>query len=157
MKTKTLILAAMASVIAATAAAPSYAAVDRAKKQKNIERMIKRADLNGDSKVSRDEMIKALEKTFAILDTNHDGVLTQAEVSNGKATFKAHVQQVKASGGHVSGVMRMPKKVADRFAKIDTNGDGKISESEIQILAEKMFKRRDHNNDGYISTADFKA
>lgn len=156
MKAKTLIAAAMASVFAVAAAAPSLAAVDPVKKQKYIQRMIKRADLNGDKRLSHAEMTRALARSFAILDTNRDGVLSQAELVNRKTVFKAHVQQVKASGNRVTGVMRMPKGVLKRFAKIDRDGDGAISKSELARVADKMFARRDHNKDGHISAADFK-
>ena len=155
MKTKTLILAAMASIVAVTAAAPSFAAADPAKKQKFIHRMIKRADLNGDKRVSHAEMTQALAKGFAILDADRDGALSQAEVANRKTVFKAHVQQVKASGSRVSGVMRLPKSVVKHFAKIDSNRDGVISKGELAQVADKVFERRDHNKDGYISAADF--
>lgn len=157
MNTKTLIIAAMASVFAISAAAPSFAAGDPAKQQKHVHRLIKRADLNGDQRISHAEMTQAIARSFTILDTNRDGYLSQAELVNRKQVFKAHVQQVKASGERVSGVVRMPKGVLKRFAKIDRNGDGQISKSEIEIMAEKMFKRRDHNKDGYISAADFRA
>ena len=41
------------------------------------------------------------------------------------------------------------------FAMIDANGDGQLSKGELERVAERMFKKRDKNNDGYISAADF--
>ena len=157
MKTKTLFLAAFASVFAVTAAAPSFAAGDPAKQKKHIHRMIKRADTNGDKRISKAELVQAMDRTFDIADANHDGMLSQSEIANSKASMKAHVSQVKASGDRVSGVVRMPKGVMKRFGKIDRNGDGMISKAEIARVADHVFKRRDHNKDGYISAADFKA
>ena len=164
MKTQTLIAAALASVFAVTAAAPVFAATepakDPAKHEKRIHRMIDRADTNKDGRVSETEMKDALSKSFAVLDTNHDGVLSKSEIANRKTVYKAHWQQVKAerkAGQHVAGVVRLPKSMDKHFAQIDTNHDGVISKSELDTVAAQLFKRRDHNKDGYISAADFKA
>jgi len=159
MKTKIVIAAALAAVFAVTAAAPSFAAGDPAKHQKRIHRMIHRADTNGDGRVSRAEMEAALGTSFAVLDTNHDGVLSKSELDNRRQTYKAYRQHLKAerqAGRHVRGVVRL-KGLTKHFATIDTNGDGVISRGEIDGAAAHQFKRRDHNRDGYISAADFKA
>ena len=154
--TKTIALATLATVFALTAVTPSFAAGDPVKQQKHFSRMLKRVDTSGDQRISPSEMNAALAKGFAILDTNRDGNLSQAELANGKAAFRAHVQQAKASGERLSGVMVMPKRVAKRFAKIDRNGDGAISRVEAGKVAKRLFARRDRNKDGYISAADFK-
>lgn len=160
MNTKTLIAAALASVFAVTAAAPSFAAGDPAKHEKRIHRLINRADTNKDGRVSEAEMEAALARSFALLDTNHDGVLSKAEIESRRNVYKAYRQQVKAdrkAGQQVAGVIRMPKAVEKHFAKIDANGDGVLSKSELASVAQHVFKRRDVNKDGYISAADFKA
>lgn len=159
MKTKTLVIAAMASIFAVTAAAPSFAAGDPAKKEKRIHRLIKRADANRDGKVSQVELARAIDASFVVLDANRDGVLSKSEIDNRKGAYKAYRQQVKASkqsGQRLAGVVRMPKAVGKHFAKVDANKDGVISKSEIAHVAGKVFKRRDHNGDGYISAEDFK-
>ena len=52
--------------------------------------------------------------------------------------------------------MKFPaKRINKRFANIDANGDGTLSKGELERVAERMFKKRDKNNDGYISAADF--
>lgn len=160
MNPKTLVVAALASVFALTAAAPTFAAGDPAKHQKRIHRMIHRADANRDGRVSHAEMVAALDASFAVLDTNHDGVLSKSEIDNRRATYKAYRQHIKAerkAGHRVMGVVRLPKAVAKHFAKIDRNGDGVLSQDELAHVANHFFKRRDHNGDGYISAADFKA
>jgi Ca2+-binding EF-hand superfamily protein len=160
MNTKTLIAAALASVFAISAAAPSFAAGDPVKHQKRIHRMIHRADANRDGRVSEAEMANALDASFAVLDSNGDGVLSKAEVDNRKASYKAyrlHVKAERKAGQHVVGVIRMPKALGKRFDRVDANGDGVISKAELARIAQHMFKRRDHNKDGYISVADFKA
>lgn len=159
MNSKIAIAAALASVFAVTAAAPSFAAGDPVKHHKRIHRMIHRADTNGDRRVSPAEMDAALVVSFAVLDTNHDGVLSRSEVENRRDSYKAYRMHIKAerqAGQHVAGVIRL-KGLSKHFDKIDANGDGVISKSEILGAAEQQFKRRDRNGDGYISAADFKA
>lgn len=158
MKIRTAFIAALAGVFAVTAAAPSFAAADPAKKEKRINRMIKRADLNGDGKISRSEMSRGIAVTFAKVDTNGDGALSTAEISGARAVLKAERKKARASGeGRLQYVKFPAKRINKRFDKIDANGDGVLSKAEIERVAERMFKRRDKNNDGYISAADFGA
>ena len=157
MKIKTAFIAALAGIVAVTAAAPSFAAADPAKKEKRINRMIKRADLNGDGRVSQSELARGVAVTFATLDANGDGVLNSGEIANAKAAMKAHRKQAKASGEARTHYVKFPaKKASKRFAKIDANGDGAISRAELTRISEKMFSRRDKDGDGYLSAADFK-
>lgn len=157
MKLKTAFIAALAGVFAVTAAAPSFAAKDPAKKEKRINRMIKRADLNDDGKISQSEMSRGIAVTFAAIDANGDGSLDSGEIGNAKKVLKAQRKQARASGEAKLQYVKFPaKRVNKHFDKIDTNGDGEISKTELTTVSEKMFVRRDKNRDGYISIADFK-
>ena len=156
MKIKTAVIAALAGVFAITAAAPSFAAADPAKKEKRIHRFIKRADLNGDGKISQAEMARGISVTFANVDVNGDGVLSASEVSGAKAALKAARKQARASGeGRLQFVKFPAKRIGKRFDRIDANGDGVLSKAEFASISERMFRKRDKNNDGYISAADF--
>ena len=156
MKIKTAVIAALAGVFAITAAAPSFAAADPAKKEKRIHRFIKRADLNGDGKISQAEMARGISVTFANVDVNGDGVLSASEVSGAKAALKAARKQARASGeGRLQFVKFPAKRIGKRFDRIDANGDGVLSKAEFTGISGRMFKKRDKNNDGYISAADF--
>ena len=156
MNMKTALIAALAGVFAVTAAAPSFAAQDPAKKEKRINRLIKRADLNGDGKISQSEMSRGLAVTFAKLDTNADGKLDSSEISNAKSVLKADRKRAKEAGeGRVQFVKFPVKRVNKHFDRIDANGDGALSKGEVEQIASSMFQRRDTNNDGYISAADF--
>ena len=68
MKTSTLIAAAIASILAVSAAAPVFAA-EHPRHHKQINRMLHRADTNRDGRVSQAEMLAALGRSFAVLDT----------------------------------------------------------------------------------------
>lgn len=155
MKIKTALIAALAGVFAVTAAAPSFAAADPAKKEKRINRLIKRADLNGDGRISKIEMTRGIAVTFSMVDANGDGMLSASEISGAKAVIKAERKRAKASGqGRLQFVKFPGKRINKRFDRIDANGDGMLSKGELERVAERMFRKRDKNNDGYISSAD---
>ncbi|MBX9455413.1 MAG: hypothetical protein KL863_04960 [Rhizobium sp.] len=118
--------------------------------------MIKRADLNNDGKISQSEMTRGIAVTFAKVDANGDGMLSAAEVSGAKAVLKSERKRAKAEGkGRMQFVKFPAKRIGKRFDRIDANGDGMLSKGELERVAERMFKKRDKNNDGYISAADF--
>jgi len=81
-----MFLAAILGVAFATAAS-AQPPIDR-----DPAEMIKRADTDGDGKVSRDEFIKAqterLEKMFARMDTDGDGKLSPEEFAEGRARMR---------------------------------------------------------------------
>ena len=83
MKIKTALIAALAGVFAVTAAAPSFAAKDPIKKEKRINRMIKRADLNGDGKISQSELSRGRSSAFTTIQRRSPG----RSVSQAKAWF----------------------------------------------------------------------
>lgn len=45
----------------------------------------------------------------------------------------------------------------DKFAKMDTNNDGRVTSSEHAAYADKMFKEVDSNGDGAVSKDEMKA
>ena len=156
MKIKTALIAALAGVFAVTAAAPSFAAGDPAKKEKRINRMIKRADLNGDGKISQSEMARGIAVTFAMLDTNRDGGLSASELAGAKGKIKAERKRAKASGDGRMQFVKFPmKRINKRFDRIDANNDGKLSKVEFERIAERLFKKHDKNRDGYITVSDY--
>lgn len=158
MNTRTLLIAAMTSIFAVTAAAPSFAAGDPVKHEKRMHRMIKRADINGDGRVSQAELTAAISKTIAVIDANNDGAISANELANSKAAIKAERREAKTAGAGKLHLAKLPmKKLSKRFAKLDANGDGQLSGHELDRVAKRMFKRGDKNRDGFISIADIKA
>ena len=102
-----------------------------------FQRLLKAADTNGDGVLSRDEALAFAAKRFDALDTNHDGQLTADEV---RASFQ--------------------QKRAARWKKIDTDGDGRISQAEAQANAPRLaqhFAQIDANGDGYITPEELHA
>lgn len=117
-------------------------------------------DADGDGKVSLEEMNQAAEKRaaergkdglperhaarmskfFEKADADGDGALTAEELQAAKS--KKHDGK-KAEG------MKDGKR-GDRLARLDTDGDGKVSEAEFMARSDKMFEKLDRNDDGKI-------
>lgn len=157
MNTKTLILATVAAVFALGATAPSYAAEKQNKLEKRIHRLVKRADQNGDARVSKSELAAAVQLAFQTVDTDNDGGLSADEIANQRKALKAQRKEVRVTKVSAQRAIRLPKSIGKHFDKLDANNDGVLSEGEISRVASRMFKRGDKNNDGYISAADIGA
>ena len=98
--------------------------------------------------------------TFEHLDINNDGKLSKKEIEKQRDFM---VQSMDLNGDKMVSTQELIKrhaKRADFFAKrmikkLDSNGDGSLSFSELkksqQWKLERMFYRLDKNNDGFIS------
>ena len=98
--------------------------------------------------------------TFENLDINNDGKISKKEIEKQRDFM---VQSMDLNGDKMVSTQELIKRYAKRadfFAKrmikkLDSNGDGSLSFSELkkskQWKLERMFYRLDKNNDGFIS------
>ncbi len=70
------------------------------------------------------------QRWFGHLDTNKDGVISQAEVN---------------------------QRQAERFAKMDADGDGTITLEEFSARSSEMFTKADTDGNGEITQEEFAA
>jgi len=70
------------------------------------------------------------QRWFGHLDTNNDGVISQAEVS---------------------------QRQADRFARIDADGDGTVTLEEYSARSVAMFAKADADGNGEVTQEEFAA
>ena len=103
-------------------------------------------DANGDGVVTRAEW-QGSERSFQVHDWNNDGVLSGDEVRVG--AWRPSPQQDDYSDNYI-----FSDWSADRFRRIDRNGDGRIARSEWVYGAEE-FARADRNRDGVLTAAEF--
>ena len=128
---------------------PAAVAVAQPPMEASPAEMVKRADTDGDGKVSRDEFIKArttaLEQAFARMDTDGDGKLDEKEVEAGAA-------QARAMGPAGLGGFRRPD--ADRPQR---PGADRPQRPGAGAMAEQGFDRMDADGDGKLSKEEFAA
>lgn len=104
---------------------------------------------------TRAELLKNLEARFKAIDTNGDGVITQAEF----AAAEAKVLQSRLAEAR--------SRMETEFAKLDTNHDGQLSKAEFMAAAPQLpttppdvtapFARLDTNKDGKVTVTEFTA
>ena len=104
---------------------------------------------------TRAELLKNLEARFKAIDTNGDGVITQAEF----AAAEVKVLQSRLAEGR--------SRMETEFQKLDTNHDGQLSKAEFMAAAPQLpttapdvsvpFGRLDTNKDGKVTVTEFTA
>jgi Ca2+-binding EF-hand superfamily protein len=106
---------------------------------------LKQADKNADGKWTKDELSRMPERWFNKLDTNSDGVVTQAELDAKRA------ERAEKFGEH------REKFREHLFSRIDANGDGAVDSTEAQTFAGTRFDKLDANQDGSVDLSEWKA
>ena len=127
------------SLVVVLGCLPAAVAVAQPPMEASPAEIVKRADADGDGKVSRDEFIKArttaLEQAFARMDTDGDGKLDEKEVEAGAA--QARAMAPAGRGGFRRPDGERPQRpgagaMAEQgFDRMDADGDGKLSKEEF--------------------------
>lgn len=96
-------------------------------------------DLDQDQQISQSEFVTAADARFTESDANADGFVTEDERD---AYRKAKREEMRKN----------------RFAKVDTNGDGAIDAVEFSVAqdarSEQMFDRLDRDDNGVIAMGE---
>ncbi|WP_077383471.1 EF-hand domain-containing protein [Mesorhizobium prunaredense] len=107
------------------------------------KRILQRVDTNGDGAISKDEMLAARERMFTKLDRNDDGVIDEKEIEGARDTIMDRADAAQA-------------RLGNRWPRMDTNGDGKVSEDEFRNRM-PLFDLADRNGDGTLSADEIAA
>lgn len=142
---------AAAAAAAAVLAAPAAFAQDAPKKDRT-EVMFKKLDTNGDEVIEKVEFDAPQVKLFERIDKNKDGTITLIEVealADKRAKRADWSDEKKAKWIKHLGVNSPQGLTRDEFlakkstfTRIDTDGDGKLTVTEVEAYSDKRAERR---------------
>lgn len=98
-----------------------------------------------DRPITRKEVIAGVQRQFAAMDANHDGVVSRAEFE----AYRARTADAPAASPfeHVGGHW---------FEHADAAGDGRVTFAEAQARPLQMFDMADSDHDGVVSLQERK-
>ncbi|MEO5322197.1 acid-shock protein [Mesorhizobium sp. CC13] len=120
--------------LAGTAGTSALAAAQDGPRGHGMEMMprLERADADKSGDVTFDEFAAAMDQRFANADGNGDGKMTVAEIAD-------QIMRMRAE--------RAAQRMVERF---DADGDGALTNAEIESRQKKLFALLDRNDDGKI-------
>ena len=104
--------------------------------------------------IAKADFIKTVDTRFNAMDTNHDGVVTKAELA---AELQRELDQAR---------QLTTQKLRQQFQQLDTNHDGQLSFAEFSAVIgnirsaqtpDQKLQQLDTNHDGKISAAEYRA
>lgn len=94
----------------------------------------------------RTDVSPRVQRMFAVMDTNHDGVIDQAELAAMQAGMADRASN--GDGGQRPAGMGMARMIG----MLDTNHDGRITVQEATDMLLRRFDRMDTNHDGQLTS-----
>lgn len=124
-----------------------------------VAALLRALDSDGDGKLSKEEIVASPTALLA-LDQDGDGTLNRRELMPGvantppQAEAEGKKKQAKATADAPN--LPDPQRLLARLHRMDANGDGKWSESELPPFLKKQFAKIDANGDGQVDEGEIK-
>jgi Ca2+-binding EF-hand superfamily protein len=114
-------------------------------------------DTNHDGRLSREELSKAVD-LFDRLDRNHDGFLDAKELTEmpaGASSEEPAITPGSASGRFKKGGANLQERnLMQLLKRADADGDGRLSMEEVPAFLKKQFSKIDTNGDGFLDKSE---
>ncbi len=117
------------------------ASADEAPGCQRPEVSLKEAEGNADGGISAEKHAGTADKRFEMMDTNHDGKISAAEINS------SHGAESIVWANH-------PESATDKIRSLDSNRDGVLSVSEYSAGSQKMFRVLDADGNGVLTPAE---
>jgi Ca2+-binding EF-hand superfamily protein len=104
------------------------------------QRAIQKMDTSGDGRVSLDEYLAAATTRFKSLDSQNKGSIDAADLASSKTA-----------------IMRIDHRSNALVRRLDTAGNGYVTQDEFVAAAQKRFARLDKNGDGKLTPDELRA
>jgi Ca2+-binding EF-hand superfamily protein len=118
-------------------------------------------DLNGDGKLSPNEVPNNLLPILQNADRNGDGAIDRQELAGALAAARGQFGGPQAGpfdnrGGNLGGARNAADadRVTGQFLQNDRNGDGRLTADELPADSARMLQNADRNNDGAIDAGE---
>ena len=113
---------------------------------------MKRADQNGDGKISQDEVPEQAWARLGKLDTNNDGAVTKEEMAAGMSAMRG-AKGKEGEKGQGTKAKGRPGGAGPEalFSRYDEDEDGKIGESDVPAEVWGKLRNADTDADGLVS------
>lgn len=95
-----------------------------------------------DKVTTRAETVAMVREHFGRLDANKDGIITTAEIAEGRAEFATRFGGPEGGGPHVMRIERELRDPNAAFDRLDSNKDGSITREEFAKAREERIERR---------------
>jgi Ca2+-binding EF-hand superfamily protein len=145
-----------------------------------FQHMLQEMDTNGDGRISLDEYLAAASARFKSIDSQNKGSIDAADIASSKSAIARIDRRANAMVKHLdtagNGYVTQDEFVAaaqKRFARLDKNGDGKLTPDELATrwghgakdpsqastksvtFAQQRFDRLDSNHDGVVTIDEY--
>lgn len=137
--------------------------VTKAEAMAAADAVFTKMDANGDGTLNDGDKAAMLAKRFAAIDTDKNGSVSQAEFAAAHDMRGEHRADRREKRMEHSKMGKRHGREGDRdgrmdiMARADSNGDKAISQPEFRAAAEARFAKADTNKDGRITPDERKA